>query len=503
MKAAELRSRYQSGHRDFQGVDLQAENLAWTDLSGVDLSAANLRGVNFSAATLKDALLKQANLTFANLSRVDLTGATLYGANLEGVNLSDAHLEGVLYDDQTQWPQGFDISIIQTIASSPVGESPSRDRPATPPQNTAPESDPSVLRISTSHSSKDGETAIASRRKENLAIAKCEQLAVAPTASGANIQAETVHQVDPGSAQGSHPSSWQLVHTINAHRAAINAFAISPDNQWLTSGGDDRAMHVWNLQTGQYHFSFHGHGNSVTSVAISPDGEWIASGCWDKKITAWNLRTKKLLRTFIKSNMPISHDGSVNALLFRSGRELVSAGADQVLCLWNVENGALLSTLKGHQEAVETFTLALSKDGRWLVSSGADKTIRVWDLTSRKEIRTLVGHQDWIQSVAIAPQGQPIISGSADGVVKVWKWVSETELYSLKAHDHGLIAVDIHPSGKFFASAGDRSVKLWDLDTGALLSEVEGCAPIIFSADGTKLVTGGAQYTAKIWQWTP
>jgi WD40 repeat protein len=500
MNAEELRARYNSGQRNFQGIDLQEENFTWTDLSGVDLSDANLRGVNFSAATLKDALLKQANLTFANLSRVDLTGATLCGANLEGVNLSDAHLEGILYDDQTQWPQGFDVSKIQKTVSSPLVENPNRDRPATPPQNTAPESDPHVFQVPTSHSSKDWETAIASRLKENPAVAKREQLAVAQTAQEPSLQAETVPQLASGSIQVSPPSPWQLVRTINAHRAAINTFAISPDHQWLASGGDDRAMHVWNLQTGQYHFSFHGHGNSVTSVAISPDGQWIASGCWDKKITAWNLRTKKLLRTFIKSNMPISHDGSVNALIFRSGRELVSAGADQAICLWNIESGALLSTLRGHQEAIET--LAVSEEGRWLASSGADKTIRVWDLTSRKALRMLIGHQDWVQSVAIAPQGQPIVSGSADGVVKVWNWVSETERYSLKAHDHGLISVAIHPKGKLFASGGNRSVKLWDLETGTLLSELEGCAPVMFSPDGTKLVTGGAQFTAKIWQLT-
>jgi WD40 repeat protein len=464
MKATELRLRYQSNQRDFQGADLQEENLAWTDLSGINLSEANLQNVNLSAAILKNAILKQANLTFANMSRVDLAGANLCGATLEGVNLSDACLEGIVYDTQTQWPKGFDVSKLQKV---------------------------DILQ-----NSKESKTSIATRSNESDTAPQGEQQMTEPIEVATNPF--PAHSIEKS--QAASPSSpWVLMQTLKAHRARINAFAISADNHWLISGSNDRVMNVWHLPTGKYHCSYTAHGNSVTSVAMSANQQWIASGCLDKKITLWTFKTQKLWRTLMKDSVPASHDAAVHAILFRSTvNELISAGADHVIGIWSVENGSRLSTLKGHQATVET--LALSTDDRWLVSGSADKTVRMWDLKSRKPLRTLQGHQERVQSVAIAPQGQPILSGSADGIVKAWNWVSETELYSLRAHDQGHISLAIHPQGKLFASVSERSVKLWDLETGTMLQELGGCTPVAFSPDGTKLVTGGAQYTAKIWQ---
>ncbi len=62
-------------------------DLASQDLSGLDLS--NL------------------NLGEANLAGANLIGTNLIGTNLSKVNLSGANLTGVLYNFQTQWPQGF------------------------------------------------------------------------------------------------------------------------------------------------------------------------------------------------------------------------------------------------------------------------------------------------------------------------------------------------------------------------------------------------------------
>ncbi len=52
--------------------------------------------------------VNKANLKFADLPEANLKEANLIGANLkEATGLEAASLEGVWWDEQTQWPEGF------------------------------------------------------------------------------------------------------------------------------------------------------------------------------------------------------------------------------------------------------------------------------------------------------------------------------------------------------------------------------------------------------------
>lgn len=94
------------------------------DLRGADLGSADLAGAGLDEADLRDARLTEAELGFANLRQAVLAGADLRGAvllhnNAVGANLRGADLRSVsgmcfvdadraFYDDDTQWPDGFD-----------------------------------------------------------------------------------------------------------------------------------------------------------------------------------------------------------------------------------------------------------------------------------------------------------------------------------------------------------------------------------------------------------
>ncbi|GAB1543318.1 hypothetical protein NUACC21_59920 [Scytonema sp. NUACC21] len=64
----------------------------------------------------------------------------------------------------------------------------------------------------------------------------------------------------------------------------MNAIAFTPDGQTLVSGSDDTSVHIWDLKTGKWLYTFAGQAEAVLSVAISPDGQIIASGSVDRKI---------------------------------------------------------------------------------------------------------------------------------------------------------------------------------------------------------------------------
>jgi uncharacterized protein YjbI with pentapeptide repeats len=86
----ELRSRYLSGERVFDGMRLPGSDLSAIDLSGATLVRAILEGSN-----LEGAILREVHLEGSNLQQVDLRGARLEGANLQQVHLQDSNLKDV------------------------------------------------------------------------------------------------------------------------------------------------------------------------------------------------------------------------------------------------------------------------------------------------------------------------------------------------------------------------------------------------------------------------
>ncbi|MEM8720416.1 MAG: pentapeptide repeat-containing protein [Cyanobacteria bacterium P01_G01_bin.39] len=113
---------------DLRDANLSHANLSHANLDGAYLSGANLGGANLISADLSDAYLisanlisadlSGANLSGANLSGADLSGANLSGADLSGAylshaNLSHANLEGLIWNENTNWSnvQGLDSAI--------------------------------------------------------------------------------------------------------------------------------------------------------------------------------------------------------------------------------------------------------------------------------------------------------------------------------------------------------------------------------------------------------
>ena len=74
------------------------------NLSKAHLVGADLRGANLSKANLVHADLSGADLADANLSE-----ANLMDTNFSNANLSKASLKGAVWNDETVFPEGFEI----------------------------------------------------------------------------------------------------------------------------------------------------------------------------------------------------------------------------------------------------------------------------------------------------------------------------------------------------------------------------------------------------------
>ena len=70
---------------------------------------SNVRGAYLVRADLSGADLSGADLSEADLYRANLRNANLSEARLRGADLTDANLSGAVWNDETVFPEGFEI----------------------------------------------------------------------------------------------------------------------------------------------------------------------------------------------------------------------------------------------------------------------------------------------------------------------------------------------------------------------------------------------------------
>lgn len=126
------------------------------------------------------------------------------------------------------------------------------------------------------------------------------------------------------------------------------------------------------------------------------------------------------------------------------------------------------------------------------------------------EAKTLIGHSGWIRSVAISPDGQTLVSVSEDKTIKLWNLNTGQLLRTLTGHSDKVTSVAISPDGQTLVSGSlDKKIKLWNLNTGQRLRTLDvrtsqglivQVSAIAFSADGQTLVSGDETGTLKIWR---
>jgi WD40 repeat protein len=76
--------------------------------------------------------------------------------------------------------------------------------------------------------------------------------------------------------------------------------------------------------------------------------------------------------------------------------------------------------------------------------------------------RTLTGHTEWVWSVAVSPDGTWAASGSDDRTVRIWDLESGGCRATLEGHTGSVRSVAITPDGELLSGSEDSAVCLWD-----------------------------------------
>jgi WD40 repeat protein len=311
------------------------------------------------------------------------------------------------------------------------------------------------------------------------------------------------------------------------HPTAVHAVACTPPgsatNLCLTAGSDGAAR-LFDLDAGAEAPVYElrgGHTGPINCVAFGPQGKWCVTGGDDRAICLWDTATGKQLQRFAGGQKNLSaeaasaaggHRGAVTSLAFLSASRLVSAGTDKTLLVWTLKDDGskdgpplvirrsgdvaslgvspldqtvlfdygrelrvltvpdekTIGVLQTSSGAMNFSTLAqFSSDGKLILTAGSsDGRLQLWRAPTDKrrpyELCQLISPSPTTCG-AFAPDGSFLVTGTRDRQVLIWKAPSQEELKELTA------------TVKFVEKALDsnsRQVRIW-----ADLKEPQGLVP--------------------------
>ncbi len=290
---------------------------------------------------------------------------------------------------------------------------------------------------------------------------------------------------------------------MTGHQGDVQALAFSPRGEWLASGGIDSTVRIWEVKSATEFRNLKGHKGAVRAVAFTPDNKFLVSGSWDHSVRQWNVENWR------------AQDAGETAFLFQGqsawhftanfspdGATLATAGSDRTICLWRVQSGQLLHTLRGHTDWV--WRTVYSPDGTILVSVGFDKTIKLWNVRTNTPIATLTGHTGGVQAVAFSPDGNTLATASVDHNVLLWDSKTGDLIQSIGRHEGWALSVAFSPDGRRLVSAGtDQLIVIWDLVTGKseriLVGHTDAVQHVTFSPDGRLVASASWDRTVRLW----
>ncbi len=346
------------------------------------------------------------------------------------------------------------------------------------------------------------------------------------------------------------PQSDPIRRVIPGSNAAYASFAFAPNGQGLVSGDHDKKVRFWKMDNQEETESFIAHSDAVTQVALAPLApdepaysrkppllatasrlmKWTKTGpnsgagyTTGFEVKLWNSQSHELQRTLTVPELTLTslaispggewvaaaggkvgplpqgsvtqgavagNDGAgVGVGVFIGGPANPNEPADMreevtgVVMLWNATTGELKQKFTVVDEIPSD--IAFSADGSLLASDGNRAGVAIW--------RTATG-----EAVASFDEDRlPPLKPGHRRVVTYGTPVSKTTLA-------------FTPDGARLARSRKGDVKLWDVQTGALISTLtDPEAPqnsetdlMALTPDGKTLATAGSFQPLKLWDVT-
>ncbi len=214
------------------------------------------------------------------------------------------------------------------------------------------------------------------------------------------------------------------------------------------------------------------------SVDMSRDGTHVLVSFGDGRARLFDLDSRQVDAVYAR------HQGAIRSAEFGgNGRTVVTTGLGDGEAQIS-DAGTFVRSLPGTEYAYAT---AVSPDDRLIAVAGTDGSMHLFDRASGADKGTWQASDHRLRFVAFGHSGDRLATGGDDGLVRIWDVDSGRQLGQVLEHDRDVIGAAFDPSGdRLVTGSYDGAARLWDLKTGegTVMAKGDYINAIDWSADG-------------------
>lgn len=268
--------------------------------------------------------------------------------------------------------------------------------------------------------------------------------------------------------------------------------AWSPDGAQLAAGSAAGGVSLFDAEKGEARRSLAGHHDGLNCVAWLSDS-MLATGGQDGAVRLWNVATGEMTAETELGSAWVEHLAwSGNFLFAAAGRKLVALAA----------SGTVAHTFT---DAPKTITaLALPTRGTSRIAAAYFGGVCTWDAQKFSDPKEFA-YGNAIHALTWSPDARWLVAGCQDNAVHLWAPAEELELH-MSGYETKLKELSFSHDSKWLATGGGRDACVWDC-TGAgpegreplLLPHAARVCAVAFQNNHSLLATAASSGEFSLW----
>jgi WD40 repeat protein len=237
-------------------------------------------------------------------------------------------------------------------------------------------------------------------------------------------------------------------------------------------------------------------GERLTAFGYAPDGQRMLVGTRGGKVLLWNLTNRTPRQVFARRENPIWH------LLWLPNPERFvvayeKAVGEFAVFVVRLADGEPTAEFSSRWQIATYQAIAASANGTWIGALELPNHERAGYLLNSTNIEISVKLRDddypsGPLSIGIAPDNQTAAVGYAPYDLSLWDMPRQKELRLIKAHSNWVTTLGFSPnSRRLISGGGDSTARIWEVATGKEIGRLrvqpDGCVyvnAVGFSTDG-------------------